>query len=149
MGITASGPIRAKYFIKSKTIHHDHGPLYMTGPVVAHEDDGTENEGYFAASPTGECKLRYKSDTDPGLEVGAFYYFTFTPIEEKPEGHHWELYERSETEYGVTYTLRPSGSENPYSWHTEFVVEVDTNHTAADFGKPGGTFNLRVEKADV
>lgn len=148
MEITASGPIRAKYFIKSKLTHHNHGPLYEMGPVLAEGDDGTENEGYFQASPFGECTVRFERDKDMGLEVGAFYYFTFTPIEEAPEeGHWWELDSRCETSHQIDFKLTPRGRERPYSFNTAFEVGVDPDHTTADFGKPGGMFDLRIEKA--
>jgi hypothetical protein len=150
MEITASGPIRAKYLVKSKLTHHNHGPLYEMGPVIARDDDGTENEGYFQASPTGECNMRFKTEADPGLEVGAFYYFTFEPTTEADKNADcwWSLDERKETIYGITFTLNPSGKDHPYSWGTRFVVEVDSQFTKADFGQPGGVFHLRIEKAN-
>lgn len=148
MEITASGPIRAKYLIKSKLVHHNHGPRYEMGPVIAHGDDGTENEGYHLASPHGECKMHYNREADPGLEVGEFYYFTFTPLEEKPEGHWWELLKRTESLCDVEFELQPMGQcRGTYSWDTKFEVTVDPQHTSADFGKPSGIFSLLVEKA--
>lgn len=144
-----SGPIKAKYFIQSKTVVHGGNVKYELGAVIpayGQEDEGPDN-GYHQATPSGEALLHYHVDRDGlGLEPDTHVMLLWHPLtdeEEPPEDGWWILKSRTEYEHGlVEYRLEPCGAARPFSWKTEFEVTVDRGFKQAEFGSPGQRFTL-------
>jgi len=151
MPVTASGPIKAKYYIQSKTIGHAGNVKYELGAVIP--DYGNEPEGpdagYHQSTPSGDALLHYHIGQDPGWEPDTHLYLLWTPIGDMIEVDvWWALKELTEYEHDmVSYTLEPRGLDRPFSWKTEFGITIDTKFTPARFGKPGGRFLLDVTPA--
>lgn len=150
MSRPASGPIRSKYFIQSKTVGHAGNVKYELGAVIP--DYGNEpagpDAGYHQATPSGEAMFHYHIGRDPGLEPDIHVMLLWTPIDDtfEVEGDHWWLLKkRTEYEHGmIEYLLAPAGKDRPFSWKTEFNITVDRAFTAAEFGTPGQRFLMEL-----